>query len=104
MYSCGPLQMAEQRQDVKLELSYSSSTSIRDVTLRTCRKQWTVGKCGARGSEISVLIARHDDDDDDDDEGLGILSKITYEENDISITGWRELCGGNCSSHLDFTI
>ena len=28
--------------------------------------QWTIGRGGERGSEISVLIARNDDDDDDD--------------------------------------
>ena len=33
-------------------------------TLRICRKQWTIVRCGERGSGISVLIARHDDDDD----------------------------------------
>ena len=38
---------------------------IRNVALRICRKQWSIGRCGERGSEISVLIARHDDDDDD---------------------------------------
>ena len=27
--------------------------------------QWTIGRSGKRGSEISVLVARHDDDDDD---------------------------------------
>ena len=26
-----------------------------------------IGRSGERGSEISVLAARHDDDDDDDD-------------------------------------
>ena len=63
MQSCGPLHMDEQRQDVQLEPAYSSSVPIRDVDLRTCRKQWTIGRCGERGSEISVLITRHDDDD-----------------------------------------
>ena len=37
---------------------------IRDVALRTCRKQWTIGRGGKRGSGISVLIARHHDDDE----------------------------------------
>ena len=67
MYSCGPLHMDEQRQDVQLEPIYSSCVQIRYVALRTCWKQWTIGRCGERGSEISVLIARHDDDDDNDD-------------------------------------
>ena len=52
----------------ELHKNASSSVSIRDVALRTSRKQWTIGRCGERGSEISMLIARHDDDDDDDDE------------------------------------
>ena len=64
MYSCRPLHMDEQRQDDQLEPTYSSSVPIRDVVLRTCRKQWMIGRGGERGSGISLLIARHDDDDD----------------------------------------
>ena len=63
MYSCGPLQMDEQRQDVQFEPTYSSPVLIRDVDLRICRKQWTIGRCGERGSGISVLMARHDGND-----------------------------------------
>ena len=37
---------------------------IRDVTLRTCQKRWTIERGGGRGSGISVLMAWHDDDDD----------------------------------------
>ena len=37
MYSCGPLHITEQRQDNKLEPTYSSSVLIRDVSLKTCR-------------------------------------------------------------------
>ena len=44
----------------QLEHTYSSSVQIRDVPLRTCRKQWTIGRSGERGSGISVLIARRD--------------------------------------------
>ena len=58
------LHMDEQRQDDQLEPTHSSFVPIRNVALRTCRKQWTIGRCGERGSEISVLIARLDDDDD----------------------------------------
>ena len=65
MYSRGSLHMAEQRQDNQLEPTYSSSVPILDVVLKTCRKQWTIGRVGERGSGISVLIARLDDDDDD---------------------------------------
>ena len=57
------LHMDDQRQDDQLELTYCSSVPIRDVTLRTCRKQWTIGRGGERGSGISVLMARHDDDE-----------------------------------------
>ena len=46
--------MDEQRQDVPLETIYSSSVPIRDVALKICRKQWTIGWCGKRGSGISV--------------------------------------------------
>ena len=34
---------------------------IRGVALRTCRKQWTIGRGGERRSGISVLMVRHDD-------------------------------------------
>ena len=61
MYSCGPLHMDEQKQDNQLKPTYSSSVPIRDVALRTCQKQWTIGRGGKRGSGISVLIEWHDD-------------------------------------------
>ena len=60
MYSCGPLHMHEQRQDVQFEHTYSSCVPIRYVTLMISKKQWTIGRCGERRSGISVLIARHD--------------------------------------------
>ena len=56
--------MDEQMPDDQLEFTYSSSVPVRDVALKTYRKQWTIGG-GERGSGIFVLIARHDDDDDD---------------------------------------
>ena len=65
MYSCGLLHRDEQRQDVQIEHAYSSPVLILDVARKTCQGQWTIGRGGERGSEISVLIARHDDDDDD---------------------------------------
>ena len=64
MCSCGPPHMANQKQDDQLEHSYSSYVMIRDVTLKTCRRRWMIGRRGERGSGISVLAARHDDDDD----------------------------------------
>ena len=66
MYSYGPLHMAKQKQSDQLEPTYSSSVRIRGVALRTCKKRWTIGRDGERGSGISVLVARHDDYDDDD--------------------------------------
>ena len=54
--------MAEQKQDDQLEHTYSSYVGIRDLSLKTCPKRWTLGR--------SVLAARHDDDDDDDDDDL----------------------------------
>ena len=66
MYSYGPPHMVEQKQDNQLEHAYSSYVRIRNVALRICRRQWTIGRSGERGSGIPVLAARHDDDDDDD--------------------------------------
>ena len=57
---CGSLHMDEQKQEDQLEPTYSRSVPIRDVTLKTCRKQLTIGRGGERGSAISVLIARRD--------------------------------------------
>ena len=56
--------MDEQRQDDQLGPTYSSSVPIRDLTLKTCPKQRTIGRGGERGSGISVLMARRDNDDD----------------------------------------
>ena len=67
MYSYGPPHMAGQKQDDQLEHIYSSYVRIRDLALKPCQRQWTIGRSGERGSGISVLAARHDDDDDDDD-------------------------------------
>ena len=63
MYSYGAPHMAKQKQDDQLEHTYSSYVRIQDVTLKTCQKWWMIGRSGERGSEISVLAARHDDDD-----------------------------------------
>ena len=64
MYSYGPPLMAEQKQDDHLEHTYSSYVKIRDVVQKTCRRRWTIGKSGERGSGISMQAARHDDDDE----------------------------------------
>ena len=61
MYSYGPPHMAGQKQDNQLKHTYSSYVRIWDVTLKTCRGRWTIGRSGERGSVISMLAARHDD-------------------------------------------
>ena len=43
---------------------YIRSVPIRDVSLKTDQKQWTIGRGGERVSVISVLIVCHDDYDD----------------------------------------
>ena len=63
MYSYEPPHMAGQKQDDQLEHTFSSYVRIRDVTLKTCQRRWTIGRSGERGSGISVLAARHDDDE-----------------------------------------
>ena len=66
MYSYGPPDMAEQKQDDQLERTYSSYARIRDLALKACKGRWTIGRSGERGSGISVLAARYDVNDDDD--------------------------------------
>ena len=53
---------------------------IRDVTLKTCRRQWTIGRGGERGSKISVMMARRDDDDDD-----GVWRQGGFREDEAAI-------------------
>ena len=60
----GPPHMAKQKQDDQLEPTYSSYVKTQDVTLKTCRRRWMIGRSGERWSGISVLAA-HDDDDDE---------------------------------------
>ena len=55
--------MDKQRQDNKREPTYNSSVPIQDVALKTYQKRWMIVKGGGRESEISVLMARHDDDE-----------------------------------------
>ena len=64
--SYGPPHMAKQKQDDQPELTYSSYVRTQDVTQKTCRRRWMIGRSGERWSRISVLAAQHDDDDDDD--------------------------------------
>ena len=61
MYCCGPHYIDEQGQDNKLEPTYSTSVPIRNVVLKTCRKQWTIEKSGEKGPGISEPMARYED-------------------------------------------
>ena len=63
MYSCGPPHMDVQEWDDQHEHTYSNYVRTQDVTLKTCRRRWMIGRNGERGSRISALAARHDDDD-----------------------------------------
>ena len=63
MYSYGPPHMDVQKQDDQHEATYSNYMRTQDVTLKTCRRRWMIGRSGERGSGISVLAAWHDDDD-----------------------------------------
>ena len=65
MYSYGPPHTTDQKQDDQFQTTFSSYVRIRDVALKTHQRRWTIGRCGERGSGISVLAAQHDDDDDD---------------------------------------
>ena len=71
-----PTYIAVQKQDDQLELTYSNYVRTQDVTMKTCRRRWTIGRSGGRGSGISVLAARHDHDDDVS--CLKIFSKIIW--------------------------
>ena len=50
---------------------------IRNAALKTCQRQWMIGRSGERGSGISVLVARHDDDDDDFTQGCVMTSLLS---------------------------
>ena len=57
------LHMKKQRQDDKLEPRYNCSVSRQDIAWKTSLERWTIETGCERGSERSVLAARHDDDD-----------------------------------------
>ena len=61
MYYYEPPHIAEQKQDIHLEHTYSSYVRVRDVALKSCQQRSMIGRSGKRGSGISVLAARHDD-------------------------------------------
>ena len=63
-FNVRPPHMAKQKQDDQPEPTYSSYVRTRDVTQKTCRRRWMIGRTGERWSGISVLAARHDDDDE----------------------------------------
>ena len=59
-----PAHMDVQEWDDQHEPTYSSCVRTRDVTLKTCRRRWMIGRNGERRSGISAQAALHDDDDD----------------------------------------
>ena len=50
--------MEKQREDEQHEPTYSNSVPIRGLALKTCWKQWTIGRGGERGSGISVMMSQ----------------------------------------------
>ena len=56
-----PPHMDVQEWDDQHEPTYSSCVRTRDVTLKTCRRRWMIGRNGERRSGISAQAARHDD-------------------------------------------
>ena len=87
--------MAVQKQDDQLELTYSNYVRIQDVTLKTCRRWWMIGRSGERGSGISVLAARHDDDDDE----ISINNKNVYIIDTVGFTNNVQL---NSNLHFEW--
>ena len=79
----------------RLARTYNSSVPIRDLTLKTCRKQWTIGRGGKRGSGISVLMVWHDDDDDDDDDDLSAIEPHPPLSTTFKIKSWVFVCHKN---------
>ena len=99
MYSYGPPHMARQKQDDQLEHTYSSYVRIQDVALKTCQRQWTMGRSGERGSGISVSVAQNDDD---------IIAKYMYiflnkDWPQQNITQ-QKLTSINSTNHISYTI
>ena len=68
--------MDKQRQDDQREPTYSNSVLIRDVFLKTRRKQWTIEKGGKKESGISRQMARDDDYDDDNKQSKTCFTKV----------------------------
>ena len=86
MYSCGPPHMDVQEWDDQHEHTYSNYVRTQDVTLKTCRRRWMIGRNGERGSRISALAARHDDDD---------IAEATFQNHANWNTGY-EIINGIC--------
>ena len=57
-----PPHMVGQTQDDQHENASSTYVRIQDVALKTCRRRWTIGRSGERGSGISIPATQHDDD------------------------------------------
>ena len=77
--------MDEQRQDDQLEPTYGSSVPIRDIALKTYRKQWTIRRDVERGSGVSVLAAGHDGDDGHNVEKFKLYHGKTYISRDFML-------------------
>ena len=103
MYSYGPQHMVVQKQDDQHEHTFSNYVRIRDVVQKTCLRWWMMGKSGERGSEISVLPARHDDDDDDDDD-IYIYECVCVCVKSGSIYGLKQFLESKECSLLQMTI
>ena len=78
--------MAGQKQDDQLEHTYSSYVWKQDVDLKTYQKRLTIGRSGARGSGISMPVARHDDDDDSNMSDKLCLIQLSTHEIKASVT------------------
>ena len=93
MYSRGPPHMDVQEWDDQHEPTYSNYVRTQDVTLKTCRRRWMIGRNGERGSGISALAVWHDDDDDN--------IKVRFQTNqagifsfNIQFTSWQRFLTG----------
>ncbi len=49
-------QVAGQKQDDQLEHTFRIYVRIRDVALKTCQRQWTIGRSGERGHDNDVVL------------------------------------------------
>ena len=55
-YSCGLLNVCEQRPDDPKEFIYNSSVPIQDIVLKTARERWTIDPCWQRDTMIVIVF------------------------------------------------